>query len=162
MTCYQIVNLVLERIEIPLFSFSPCLKIGLVLLMMTFKLIKFMGFDSVPHCRLPRKIWAYGISGSLLEWLRDFSMVVHRGLFLVHTHVHVYGYESGWNRVISKIPQGSILGSVLFIIFVIDLLEVVGSLCKIFAEDCKFHRCVSNQQDQQALQKDVLGYVNGV
>ena len=105
-------------------------------------------FDSVPHRRLLKKIEAYGISGNILMWLKDF-------LDGRLQRVVLDGFESGWNRVISGIPQGSILGPILFIIFVNDLPSVVGSICKMFADDCKIYRRIVSNQDIQALQEDI-------
>lgn len=72
-----------------------------------------------------------------------------------HQRVVINGTASQWRKVISGIPQGSILGPILFIIFVNDLPEVVGSTCRLFADDCKLYRTVSSEQDQKELQEDI-------
>ena len=51
--------------------------------------------------------------------------------------VVINGKSSKWSDVLSGIPQGSILGPLLFIIYINDLPGVVGSVCKLFADDCK-------------------------
>ena len=105
-------------------------------------------FDSVAHERLLRKISAYGIKGSVLSWIRDF-------LTGRRQYVSVKGESSTWKDVVSGVPQGSVLGPVLVIIFINDLPEVVNSIVKIFADDTKLYNKDSNndiiQQDLDAL-----------
>ena len=105
-------------------------------------------FDSVPHRRLLKKVEAYGISGKILNWLRSF-------LDGRLQRVVVNGQKSDWNTVISGIPQGSILGPILFIIFVNDFSDVVGCTCKLFADDCKLYNEISSRAEQQQLQEDI-------
>lgn len=105
-------------------------------------------FDSVPHKRLIHKVEGYGVSGKLLTWLQDF-------LNNRRQRVVVNGASSGWTDVLSGIPQGSILGPILFIIFVNDLPEVVGNVCKLFADDCKLYKNIKCKTDQIELQEDI-------
>lgn len=64
------------------------------------------------------------------------------------------GYSS-WKPVISGVPQGSILGPVLFLIFVNDLPASVESTAKLFADDTKLYRLISSYDDCEILQKDL-------
>ena len=106
-------------------------------------------FDSVPHRRLLKKLAGYGIKGILLEWLKNF-------LNGRKQRVVINGKASEWTNVLSGIPQGSILGPVLFIIFINDLPGVVGSVCKLFADDCKLYKNIESEADLKELQDDIL------
>lgn len=105
-------------------------------------------FDKVPHKRLLKKLYSYGIRGSILEWITDF-------LTGRRQQVAVKGEKSEWQNVISGVPQGSVLGPVLFIIFINDLPDVVESIVKIFADDTKIYAPTSKsdvlQNDLDAL-----------
>jgi hypothetical protein len=107
-------------------------------------------FDSVPHERLLQKLQAYGVTGNILNWTRSFlSGRVQK--------VRVGNATSSLARVLSGIPQGSILGPVLFTVFINDLPECVQSSCKVFADDTKIYDKASNssriQQDLGRLEK---------
>ena len=105
-------------------------------------------FDSVPHKRLIKKLAGYGIDGTLLTWLKNF-------LNERKQRVVINGKASKWNDVLSGIPQGSILGPVLFILYINDLPGVVGSVCQLFADDCKLYRNIKSEADLRELQEDI-------
>ena len=105
-------------------------------------------FDSVPHKRLVKKLEKYGITGNLLKWLKHF-------LYERKQRVVINGKSSKWSDVLSGIPQGSILGPLLFIIYINDLPGVVGSVCKLFADDCKLYRNIESEADMMELQEDI-------
>ena len=97
-------------------------------------------FDSVPHKRLLSKVNALGIKGDILQWINSFlSNRRQRGV--------VEGKSSSWENVKSGIPQGTVLGPILFVIFVNDLTDDLTSMTKLFADDTKVYREVNNRED---------------
>ena len=67
----------------------------------------------------------------------------------------INGKSSKWTDVLSGIPQGSILGPILFIIYINDLPGVVGSICRLFADDSKLYRNIKCDADLKELQDDI-------
>ena len=80
----------------------------------------FKAFDSVPHLRLISKLQAYGIRGNLLKWIENFLIGRQQKVIL-------NGSSSKWNYVTSGVPQGSVLGPLLFILYVIDITDGLQS-----------------------------------
>ena len=71
--------------------------------------------------------------------------------------VHLEGKYSSWEKVISGIPQGSVLGPILFVIFINDMPDMVSSMCQLFADDAKLFSNVDNRDDSNIikLQEDL-------
>ena len=105
-------------------------------------------FDSVPHLRLKCKVQSYGIDSPLLAWITDY--LTDRSQKVV-----INGRESRCIPVSSGIPQGSVLGPILFIMFINDLPSVADSQMKLFADDTKLYRTVDTKTDADLLQKDI-------
>ena len=105
-------------------------------------------FDKVPHKRLLKKIESYGIHASVQTWIKDF-------LSDRSQQVTVCGEESNWKRVTSGIPQGSVLGPLLFVIYINDLPDAVSSTPYIFADDTKIFRIIKDESDEKSLQDDL-------
>ena len=87
-------------------------------------------FDKVPHQRLLAKLHGYGIQGKPHEWIRDF-------LSSRQERAVVNGVNSGWVPLTSGIPQDSVLGPVLFLVYINDLSDELNCLKKLFADDGK-------------------------
>ena len=86
-------------------------------------------FDRVDHRLLVKKLRRYGVSGSLLQWFESY-------LSDRYQRVTVLGATSEPVRVLSGVPQGSILGPLLFLIYVNDLPTVTtSSPTALFADD---------------------------
>ena len=105
-------------------------------------------FDSVPFERLLAKLHAYGIRGKIHRWIRDF-------LHNRKQRVVINAKPSDWVPVTSGIPQGSVLGPVLILIYVNDLPDIVSSTVKLFADDTKIYRPIRNIQNQKIIQQDL-------
>ncbi|KAI8481821.1 hypothetical protein Bbelb_404260 [Branchiostoma belcheri] len=105
-------------------------------------------FDAVPHQRLLSKLEAYGVRGKLRDWVKDF--LVQR-----KQRVVVNGKQSSWSTVKSGIPQGSVLGPVLFVVYINDMPEVVSSTVRIFADDSKLYHGIKGREDHDTLQRDL-------
>ena len=86
-------------------------------------------FDKVSHEKLLLKLEAYGIDNILVKWVRGF-------LSGRRQRVVIGDNSSEWVEVISSVPQGSVLGPLLFTIFINDLPENIKIQCKIYADDC--------------------------
>ena len=105
-------------------------------------------FDKVAHKRLLIKLEGYGISPQLIQWIGSF-------LSGRRQKVRVNGAESEWEDVLSGVPQGSVLGPVLFILFVNDLPEMIKTKVKMYADDTKIYADVSNEENYYKLQEDI-------
>ena len=89
-----------------------------------------------------------GVRGELLSWLRSF--LVKR-----QQRVMANGSTSEWAAVASGVPQGSILGPLLFLIYTNDIGVSVTSQCRTFADDCAVYREANTIDDVRTLQNDL-------
>jgi hypothetical protein len=95
-------------------------------------------FDKVPHRRLISKLKSYGMSEKTTDWITDF-------LSSRRQRVCVNGQFSKWHTVTSGIPQGSVLGPILFVCFINDLPCCVLSDIFLFADDTKLYRKIGHE-----------------
>ena len=105
-------------------------------------------FDTVPHQRLLSKLYGYGVRGQVLDWIRDF-------LSDRYQYVSVDGKESSKVPVTSGVPQGSVLGPVLFIYFINDLPNVIKCVSRIFADDTKAYKDINCMNDHVIVQDSI-------
>ena len=105
-------------------------------------------FDKVPHRRLLHKLEYYGIRGSTHKWINSW-------LSGRTQQVVLDGQASDPVPVLSGVPQGSVLGPVLFLIFINDLPDNIRSSVHLFADDCVLYRNIHSLQDCLTLQEDL-------
>ena len=105
-------------------------------------------FDSVPHRRLLSKIEALGITGRVHAWITDF--LKDRTQI-----VSVNGAASSEGKVTSGIPQGSVLGPLLFVAYINDLPRNAKNNVRIFADDTKLFAKSDTKEERDSLQKDL-------
>ena len=105
-------------------------------------------FDSVPHRRLLHKLKGYNITGNVHSWIKEF-------LIGRQQRVIVNNAPSRDESVTSGVPQGSVLGPVLFLIFINDLPDTLDVAVRIFADDTKIFQEVNERKDQTKLQENL-------
>jgi len=104
-------------------------------------------FDKVSHYALISKQRAYGLDDTVIQWLQDF--------LCNRDNVWELTVFSRWFLVDSSVPQGSILGPVLFLIYINDLPDFCGEDHKIYlhADDAKLYSTITSKEDQLCLQR---------
>ena len=108
-------------------------------------------FDTVPHKRLLLKISKYGIKGQVLDWIKSFLSKRRQRVILGDS-------KSDWLPVSSGVPQGSVLGPILFILFINDLPDILENKSLIYADDTKILskiRLNNSVVDSKILQSDI-------
>ena len=105
-------------------------------------------FDKVAHARLVHKLNYYGIRGPLLQWLQSF-------LTDRTQKVIIDGRHSSPCHVTSGVPQGSVLGPALFLIYINDIVTNIHSQLRLFADDCLLYRPIHSPEDHKVLQSDL-------
>ena len=107
-------------------------------------------FDKVDHRGLLLKLKTYGIQGKQLKWIESF-LIGRTQTVIVDNH------ESNQNDVKSGVPQGTVLGPLLFLIYINDINENLSKDTKIrlFADDSFLYRNIKSQHDSSILQNDL-------
>ena len=105
-------------------------------------------FDKVRHQRLILKLKSHGTGNSIVNWIEQW-------LTDRRQRVVVDGEVSSWKSVLSGVPQGSVLGPILFLVYINDLEEgVTGNILK-FTDDTKLFTKTKEIGDKQNLQDDI-------
>ena len=102
-------------------------------------------FDTVSHRKLLIKLKSYGIGTQLIRWIENF--LIGRTQTVI-----VNGAASTRCDVLSGVPQGSVLGPLLFLLYVNDLPESIKSECRLFADDTLLY---NTRENKQVLQRDL-------
>jgi retron-type reverse transcriptase len=105
-------------------------------------------FDKVSHAKLIQKLKAYGIDGILVKWIESF-LTGRKQRVLIGDNC------SEWEDATSSVPQGSVLGPLLFTIFINDLLDKIKNECRLYAGDIKFIGVIEKEEDAIEIQKDI-------
>lgn len=109
-------------------------------------------FDRIDHKVLLSKLYAAGIHGDLFRWFASY--IRRRSQAVV-----VQGFSSHWVSIPSGVPQGSILGPLLFVIFILDIAQCFkNSKILLFADDMKILKVISTLRDVHNLQEDLLRF----
>ena len=105
-------------------------------------------FDKVPHCRLFNKLQFYGIQGSLLNWIKNFLTDRSQQVILDNK-------QSISCKVLSGVPQGTVLAPLLFLIYINDLPLHVSNKVRLYADDVILYSYIYSMDDCYKLQKDL-------
>ena len=106
-------------------------------------------FDEVSHHHLILKLQHYSIRGTTLNWISSF-------LSNRSQRVVCEGCMSDPIDIFSGVPQGSVLGPLLFLVYINDIANYVSSPCRLFADDCIIYKQINSPNDAKILQDDLL------
>ena len=114
-------------------------------------------FDSVPHSLLLQKLSEIEVDPYIIQWIRNY-------LTCRSQHVVVGGEESCVLPVVSGVPQGSVLGPLLFLVFINEAVDQVSleSYMLLFADDIALYRCIKSSVDYWKLQLDITALVDWI
>ena len=101
-------------------------------------------FDKLPHNLLLHKLSLYGLNSNIIAWFKNF--LTNRSF-----SVQINNSVSSIKPVVSGIPQGSVLGPLLFVIYINDLPETCGNNSFLFADDAKLYQHIVDKNDSALL-----------
>ena len=102
-------------------------------------------FDSVPHDLIVHELKTFGFGSNLLQWIENYLQGRYQS-------VMIEGQVSSPLPVTSSVPQGSIIGPLLFVLYINDICDVCTSIMKLYADDAKLYRNIKSRQDVLYLQ----------
>lgn len=102
----------------------------------------------MPHELLKTKLFSLGVSRQILQWVDDFLSDRKQA-------VVVNGTRSSFDDVVSGVPQGSVLGPILFLAHINDIVSSTSSNVRLFADDCVCYRVIDDASDCRKLQVDI-------
>ena len=106
-------------------------------------------FDKVDHALLIKKLERYGVHSKLVKWIKSF-------LEDRTQQVVVDGHMSELAIIISGVPQGTVLGPILFLVFINDINNCISSsTLRCFADDTRISKSIKGESDVKALQHDL-------
>ncbi|CAF0861072.1 unnamed protein product, partial [Brachionus calyciflorus] len=105
-------------------------------------------FDKISHKKLLTRLKQYGFDENIINWVREFLSGRSQRVVLGKNC-------SSWLSVFSGVPQGSVLGPLLFIIYINEMLEIIENDCKAYADDTKIIAIIKNFQSNLKLQNDM-------
>jgi len=105
-------------------------------------------FDKVSHSKLLLKLKSYGIKNETFSWISSFLSNRSQRVVLNDTYSDSVPVESG-------VPQGSVLGPILFLLYINDITQDITSSIRLFADDCVLYRNINNNNDKTILQHDL-------
>jgi len=105
-------------------------------------------FDMVPHLKLMDKLENYGVDGHLHKWIYHFLSQRHMQIVVEGDHSEPVTVDSG-------VPQGTVMGPLLFLCYINDLPDAVKSQVRLFADDSLLYRTIKTRKDHEVLQADL-------
>ena len=105
-------------------------------------------FDKVSHPKLLFKLSQHGVKGNTLNWIRAFLVGRTQAVVLE-------GESSSEVPVTSGVPQGSVLGPLLFLLYINELPQNIQAQVRLFADDTAVYLTVGSSDDRDTLQADL-------
>ena len=110
--------------------------------------------DTPPHELLKSKLFSYGTGGKTFKWIDSF-------LCFRQQRVVVNGVKSGWAPVLSGVPQGTVLGPLLYSLYINEISSDIEPEIRLFADDCVCYREIRDEEDTMIFKGILIDWVPG-